>query len=409
MTAMRVRTLTVRRAQIAVVIACAGALAAATPGAGAPSNPRIRAKQAEARRVLAQVNTLDIQLGRVNEQLNGAIYQLNKVKARERYTARLLKVALKQYKIAIDDVSKRLIALYEEPPPSSTDAVLGASSFSAMLDRLELVNAGNRLDRQVANEAKLRRNLLNERERQLVVERQQKAAAAAAIAAHRRTLDTEVAQRQHLLAGIQSEVAHLQAVERARQERLAAEARARLARERAAAAAAAALAEAAAKAAQSAHASSSTSTSSSTTTTTTSTTGSAPPSTTPATTGSTLPAPTNAGYPTAAALALNYIGIPYVFGGSSTDGFDCSGLVMYVYAQLGIQLPHFAAAQYTYGQPVPFADLQPGDLVFFDALDHVGIYIGNGQFVDAPHTGTFVRIDTFTGWYASTYVGARRL
>jgi cell wall-associated NlpC family hydrolase len=122
-----------------------------------------------------------------------------------------------------------------------------------------------------------------------------------------------------------------------------------------------------------------------------------------------IPAPTNGGHPDAASIALQYIGIPYVFGGSTTDGFDCSGLVMYVYAQLGIQLPHFAAAQYTFGQPVSRADLQPGDLVFFDALDHVGIYIGNGEFVDAPHTGAFVRIDTFVGWYSSTYVGARRL
>ena len=106
---------------------------------------------------------------------------------------------------------------------------------------------------------------------------------------------------------------------------------------------------------------------------------------------------------------MNYLGVPYVFGGGTPSGFDCSGLVMYVYAQLGIQLPHFAAAQYTFGVPVSRANLQPGDLVFFDALGHVGIWIGGGELIDAPHTGSVVSIHSLSGWYASHYVGARRL
>jgi cell wall-associated NlpC family hydrolase len=81
---------------------------------------------------------------------------------------------------------------------------------------------------------------------------------------------------------------------------------------------------------------------------------------------------------------------------------------MYVYAQLGISLPHFAAAQYQYGAPVARDQLQPGDLVFFDALDHVGIYIGGGQFVHAPHTGDVVKISSLAEFGAG-YVGARRI
>jgi cell wall-associated NlpC family hydrolase len=82
---------------------------------------------------------------------------------------------------------------------------------------------------------------------------------------------------------------------------------------------------------------------------------------------------------------------------------------MYVYAQVGVSLPHNAAMQYGYGSPVSMANLAPGDLVFFNGLGHVGIYIGGGQFIHAPHTGDVVKISSLSGWYSSTFVGARRL
>ena len=127
-----------------------------------------------------------------------------------------------------------------------------------------------------------------------------------------------------------------------------------------------------------------------------------PPPPAPAT-----PAALGPGHPEAAQIALRYLGVKYVWGGATPDGFDCSGLVMYVYAQLGIQLPHFAAAQYALGQAVPRDQLQPGDLVFFDGLDHVGIYIGGGQMVHAPQTGDVVKITPLSA-FGNRYVGARR-
>jgi cell wall-associated NlpC family hydrolase len=112
----------------------------------------------------------------------------------------------------------------------------------------------------------------------------------------------------------------------------------------------------------------------------------------------------------AVSIAERYLGVPYVWGGASPSGFDCSGLVMYVYAQLGVDLPHFAAAQYRDGRHVRMDQLRRGDLVFFDDLNHVGIYIGGGRFIQAPHTGDHVRISSLSsGWYAENYDGATRV
>ena len=122
------------------------------------------------------------------------------------------------------------------------------------------------------------------------------------------------------------------------------------------------------------------------------------------------PAPDGSRASQVIAIAMQYLGVPYVWGGASpSQGFDCSGLTTYVFAQIGVSLPHHAASQYSYGIPVSREDLQPADLVFFDGLGHMGIYIGGGQFIHAPHTGDVVKISSLSGWYSSTYVGARRL
>src|SRR5439155_3640694 len=105
----------------------------------------------------------------------------------------------------------------------------------------------------------------------------------------------------------------------------------------------------------------------------------------------TPPAPPTT-HATAASIAARYLGVPYVWGGASPGGFDCSGLVMYVYAQLGVSLPHYTVAQWSATVPISSSDLQPGDLVFFSGLSHVGIYIGGGRFIHAPHTGTVVQV-----------------
>ncbi len=115
---------------------------------------------------------------------------------------------------------------------------------------------------------------------------------------------------------------------------------------------------------------------------------------------------------TAAQIALvketmKYLGIPYVWAGATpSGGFDCSGLVLYVYAQFGVDFPHAATMQARMGTPVPFDQLQPADLVFFGTpsfYHHVGIYIGNGLFIEAPHTGDVVKVSQLAGRGASLF------
>jgi cell wall-associated NlpC family hydrolase len=111
-----------------------------------------------------------------------------------------------------------------------------------------------------------------------------------------------------------------------------------------------------------------------------------------------------------AAFARRLVGVRYSYGGSSPrTGFDCSGFVRFVYAHFGVPLAHSSFAQFVRGRHVLRRSLRPGDLVFFDGRGHVGIYIGNGHFVHAPHTGARVRVESLDGWYSSRFDGARRL
>ena len=112
-------------------------------------------------------------------------------------------------------------------------------------------------------------------------------------------------------------------------------------------------------------------------------------------------------------IALQYVGVPYVYGGSTPDGFDCSGFVSYVFRQAGISLPRTADDQYLVGTPVSPANLRTGDLVFFvddsGELSHVGMYLKDGEFIHAS-TSTGIDFDSLhRDWRREHYLGARRI
>lgn len=113
------------------------------------------------------------------------------------------------------------------------------------------------------------------------------------------------------------------------------------------------------------------------------------------------------------ATGKQYIGVKYVFGGTTPAGFDCSGFVQYVFAKNGINLPRVSRDQFKIGTAVSFSNLQPGDLVFFSlakngVIDHDGIYVGNGQFINAS-SSKGVTIYTMGTYWKSAYVGAKRV
>jgi cell wall-associated NlpC family hydrolase len=124
--------------------------------------------------------------------------------------------------------------------------------------------------------------------------------------------------------------------------------------------------------------------------------------------------PTNTLGGQAVAIAYRFLGVPYVWAGASPTGFDCSGLTMYVWGQLGIKLGHYTGFQFYEGRHVPRDQLEPGDLVFFHANSagvpqHEGMYVGNGSFIHAPQTGDVVKISSlFEARYALSFVGAVR-
>ena len=385
------------RALIAAVVVVA--LSAAAAGTAAP--PEVRSKQAQAARVLAEINGIDAQLGHTVEAWNGANLRLASVERELKTNTAQLEVARAQYRVAQRRIAQRLVAIYVAGEPDMVDVILGASNVGDLIDGLDAVSKVTAQDRRIARQASALKAKLDSHERLLVRARAEQRATLADLTAKRAQIQSSLATRRRLLSSIRGQIARIEAARRAQEARLAAQARARLAREQA-------QAEAAAKA-RAAHPA---------------TAPTAPPAaivttdTAPADTTTTAPlpipvtsaVPLPAGHPDAASVAARYLGVPYAWGGATPAGFDCSGLVVYVYAQLGIALPHYTGALWALGVPVSRDQLQQGDLVFFDALDHVGIYIGAGQFIHAPHTGDVVKVSTMSsGNYASSYVGARRI
>jgi cell wall-associated NlpC family hydrolase len=375
-------------------------LLAATAGA----SPDIRSKRAQAQLVLEQVRALGAEVGAAAERWNGARLRLGTLEAELRAARTDLRRAREEFSVAERHAGERLVALYTGGAQASAlEVVLGAQSLDEMVDGLE---TGARLAEQdAAIVAQVRQygKRVAERERRLATARAEQAATVAQLARERAAIEARLAERERLLATVQEEVRRLEAAERARQAELERRARAELARQRREAAARQ-RPEAAARQSRPAG-----EPASAPAPTEQEPVEKAPP---PSSTPRAQPPPADASRGAqVVAIAMRYLGVPYRWGGASpSTGFDCSGFTMYVYAQIGVSLPHYAAAQYRMGVAVSRDQLEQGDLVFFRGLGHMGMYIGGGNFIHAPQTGDVVKISSLNEPYrVASWVGARRI
>ncbi len=336
-------------------------VAAATANAG----PSISAKKAEAQSVLTRLQQLDAAAQRASSRYALASRKLQAVEAQLSVNRQALGVAKVNLGRAQHELAQRLVAIYtSQEQDSSLAVILGAKSLNELISRLEAANTVTSQDASLIHQVVAYQRQIIERRHALRQARQSQRRLVAARAAAKRSIDSRLASEKSLYNSVRAEIGQLEAQQHARD------------------LAAAQRAQQAAQAAQ-----------------TVSQLG-----------GSVGPVP-GARYSQVVSIAMQYLGVPYRWGGADPSGFDCSGLVMYVYAQVGVSLPHNTVAQWDYPGAVSVSrsQLEPGDLVFFDGLGHVGIYIGNGQFIHAPHTGAVVSIDSLSGWYASEYVGAKRI
>jgi peptidoglycan DL-endopeptidase CwlO len=394
----------IRAAQALLVVVAALTLSCA----GRADNGAVSAKQAQAQQVLAQINQIDMSLNATVEMYNLANVRLHAIRGNLTRNSVLLKAASRQLKRAQTELARRLVAAYTSSDDNSTLAVLlGAASVDDLLNRLETINATSAQDTRIVAQVVRAKAAIQRQRAQLEHAQAQQQTIVAQKAAERQRIESQLAQRHRLLISIRSEITHLRVVAAARQLQLARQARARIAAH--ARASTAQTTTAAASADATAGVPAATAEPSSSKPTQPQAATAAPVVGISASTpegSNVVPANTHGAV---VSIAMRYLGVPYVWGGASPAGFDCSGLVMYVFAQIGIALPHSSYAQFAIGTPVSLSQLQPGDLVFFDGASHVGIYSGGGEIIHAPHTGTVVQIARLSGWFISAFAGARRI
>jgi cell wall-associated NlpC family hydrolase len=332
-------------AVVAAAVLARPTTAAADPALTFGSHTSVGDLQGQARQVRAEIARLDDRLARSVEEYDAARAKLDALNAQLADARTDLLGAQAKLDVAQAVLGARLAQMYKTGRPSLIDVLLGSSSLTELSVQLDFFHRITQADEDSVAQIDALTRQVAALEQSITTQRDQALKDELDVREKRAVVEDQLAQRKAVLRDLDGRIKTMLARER----RAAAQAAARLAR-----AAGVNLESINGSAAQVA----------------------------------------------VIREAMRWLGVDYVWGGASPQGFDCSGLVTYVYAKFGVVLPHAATLQADLGTPVPFDELQPADLVFFGGpyrYHHVGIYAGNGLFIEAPHTGDVVKVSVLAG------------
>jgi peptidoglycan DL-endopeptidase CwlO len=351
--------------------------------------------KSEAETLRDQIDDLDAKVEAAVEDYDAATTKLEDTQAAAKDNQAKLTTAEADLGKAQDRLTSRVVEIYKSGHLGMLDTLVGSSSFSELINRLQLMERLSDQDRRLVDQVQSYKEDVAKRKTELAQQIDDEKQLTAEAAAAQRKVEDQLANKKKALTGKEAEIAQLEKEEAARQATLAAAAKK-----------AADEAERQAREEEARQTTTTTTSQSGTHTTTKPSGGSGgTTATTKHTTTTAKPASGGGKRADVVEYAMKFLGVPYVWGGYSPSGFDCSGFVKYVYAHFGVSLPHSSAMQYNSGPKVSRADLKPGDLLFFySPIHHVGMYIGNGQMINSRTGG--VRIDNA---FWSSYVGAVRV
>ncbi|MEI7520516.1 MAG: NlpC/P60 family protein [Thermoleophilia bacterium] len=303
---------------------------------GAPFT--VREKKAAIKRLQAKLDVFGHKVEVAAEKYNGAVWKLGNIRSDITKNEGVLRKAIADLHISQRILSERMDALYRHPDPSLVEVLVSSGSLTDAVGQVDAIQRAGTEDAHVVGNMRTFRDRTVRIGVQLAKDREAAKVEVTNAAAEKSHVEAIMAQRRNVLNNARADLRQAIADEAARQ-------------------------QAAASAA--------------------------------ASSGYTPwhgPLPSGAGNAEAVRIAMQYQGVPYVWGGASPSGFDCSGLLSYAYAQIGKSVPHYTFAIWGAFPHVPLDQMEPGDAILLNGLEHVGMYIGNGMMIHAPHTGDVVKV-----------------